>query len=91
MPATPFDRLGLPLARQVDGICDRVDRAWFAGGRPRIEDELAGAPAEVRPALLWELVRLEVWHRNRKGEAPSPGEYRARFPGAGELPQWPAG
>jgi hypothetical protein len=88
LATTPFDRLGLPLARQVDRICDRVEQAWVAGERPRIEDALAEVPAEARPALLWELVRLEVCYRQQRGEAPTPGEYHARFPPGAELPEW---
>ena len=78
------DRVGddpLPptLAERVDAACDRFEAAWKAGERPRIEDHLEGAAESERPALLGELLALELAYRRRGGEAPSPEQYRARF------------
>jgi WD40 repeat protein len=79
--AAPDDgRLPLALARQLDRLCDRFEEAWVGGGRPRAEDYLADMPAVARPALLRELLRIEVEQRRRRGDAPGPGELTARFP-----------
>jgi serine/threonine protein kinase/tetratricopeptide (TPR) repeat protein len=71
-------------AGRIDAACDRFERLWQSGGRPRIEDFLdeQGA-AESRPGLLWELVSLEVELRARAGERPALKEYLARFPANG--------
>jgi serine/threonine-protein kinase len=84
-----MDQLALPLARQVDRLCDRFERAWRAGERPRIEDYLAEGPAGTQEALLWELVRLDLWYRQGAGEEPAPEEYQRRFPGALDRSGWP--
>ena len=68
------------LAGLVDRACDRFEADWRAGRRPRIEEYLDGAPEPGRPALLRELVMLELDFRRRDGERPTPHEYRARFP-----------
>jgi hypothetical protein len=72
----------LPLSaeRRVNEACNRFELAWQAGRRPRIEDYLGEAPAPERPALLGELIALEIDLRQRAREAPSADEYRARFP-----------
>jgi serine/threonine-protein kinase len=74
---------GLPLSleRQVNAACRRFEAAWHGGGRPRIEDYLADRPDPARPALLAELLALELAYRLRDGEAPAAEDYRARFPG----------
>jgi hypothetical protein len=72
--------LPLDLERALDPVCRRFEAAWRAGGRPRIEDYLADVPALARPALLNELLRMELEYRRRDGERPSPDEYRDRFP-----------
>jgi hypothetical protein len=74
------------LFRQVDGLCDRSDRAWRIGERPCLADYLATAPAEAQAALRWELLRVELWNRRRFGEEPTLAEYRQRFPDEVELP-----
>src|SRR5262249_25187271 len=70
----------LASARQVDEACYRFEMAWKAGQRPRIEEFAAGVEEAVRPALLAELVALEIDYRLLAGEQPGPEEYRARFP-----------
>src|SRR5262249_62296120 len=69
--------LSLSAARRHDRICDRFEAAWQGGAPLRIEDLLAEVPAEERPALFAELLRLECDYR---GSACTPEEYRARFP-----------
>ncbi|MBV8554165.1 MAG: serine/threonine-protein kinase PknK, partial [Planctomycetaceae bacterium] len=79
------DSLPLTSADRIDRICDQFEAAWQAGGRPRIEAFLGAAPEPDRPALLRELLDLELDLRDVGGERPSVQEYRARFPGHTEL------
>src|SRR5947209_4324912 len=74
------EHLPLPLARQVDEVCDRFEDAWLEGRQPRIEEFLSEASEPARPALLRELLRIELEHRCRRGEQPAAAEYVARFP-----------
>jgi hypothetical protein len=80
-PETGSAALPLSLERQLNAACDRFEATWQAGGRPRIEDYLADCPAPAHPALLAELLALELDYRARAGEAAAPEEYRTRFPG----------
>jgi tetratricopeptide (TPR) repeat protein len=84
-PAGPGP-LPLSLARQVDEICLRFEAAWQAGRRPPIEDYLADTPEAARPALVRELVLLDVEYRGKNGEVPRPEDYQERFPGL--APAW---
>jgi WD40 repeat protein len=70
----------LSAARRVDAACVRFEAAWAAGQRPRIEDFLDVAAEAERPALLRELLHLELEYRRRGGDDVDPHEYRARFP-----------
>src|SRR5262245_37966647 len=70
----------------MDEVCTQFEIAWKGAARPRIEDFLKGAAGPERPALLRELVLLDVYHRGRRGEDCRPAEYQGRFP---ELePDW---
>ena len=65
----------------IDERADRFERDWKRGGeRPRIEDYLADEPPPRRTPLLKELLRVERELRLNAGEAPTPEEYRRRFP-----------
>src|SRR5262249_43542463 len=79
-PSSERQTLTPSLAARVDEACDRFEQEWEAGPRPRIEDYLGRAAEGERPALLRELLVLEVELRRRQGEDPRPEEYRARFP-----------
>src|SRR4051794_17402494 len=79
-PASGFGSLPLTLAGGVDRACDRYETEWKAGRHPRIEAYLADASEPERPALLRELLLLEIEFRRAGGERPTPEEYRARFP-----------
>jgi serine/threonine-protein kinase len=74
------ESLPLTLAGRVDAACDRFEADWKAGRRPRIEAYLAAAAESERPALLRELLMLELEFRARSGEHPTREGYRARFP-----------
>src|SRR4051812_31248856 len=81
-PRTP---LPVPLARELDRVSDRFEKAWREGHRPRLEDFLGDAPEPLRSALLRELVRLDGYYRRRAGERPTAEEYQGRFPADAEL------
>jgi tetratricopeptide (TPR) repeat protein len=68
------------LARRIDALCNRFEKAWKEGRRPAIEDYLAEAPAPERSPLLRELIALEMAYRRLAGEQPQAAEYHARFP-----------
>ncbi len=83
MPRHAFDRLGrLSLDEQyaVDQLCTRFEASLRAGESPSPEDYLESAPAACRPALLGELVALEMDSRRREGQSFDPRTFVARFP-----------
>jgi WD40 repeat protein len=65
----------------VDDICTRFELAWKRGDRPRIEDYLDDSADVERPALLAEMVLLDLDYRRSLGEGCKAGDYRDRFPG----------
>jgi hypothetical protein len=68
------------LADRVDELADRFDAAWQSGSPPRIEDFVSGFPVGQRPALIAELVRVDLEYRSKFGQAPSIDQYTKRFP-----------
>src|SRR6516225_109959 len=80
VPPIADDQLPVSPALRVDAACDRFEAAWRGGQNPRIEDVLEAAAEPERPALLRELITLEVELRRGRGEHPDPGAYRDRFP-----------
>jgi tRNA A-37 threonylcarbamoyl transferase component Bud32 len=72
--------LALDVARRLDPLCDRFEDELLAGRRPRLEAYLDGVPASDQPALLRELLGLELDYRTRRGERPQAEEYRQRLP-----------
>jgi hypothetical protein len=83
----PRDGARLPLAaiERQDAICDRFEAAWRAGRPPSLEELLEGVPQPERPALLAELLRLDVFYRQQAGEQPAAEDYRRRLPDHVEL------
>jgi ABC-type amino acid transport substrate-binding protein/tRNA A-37 threonylcarbamoyl transferase component Bud32 len=77
----PEPTVPLSVARRVNAVCNRFELAWQAGQRPCLEDYLGDTPGPERPALLRELVALDIDYRRRAGEQPQPDDYRSRFPG----------
>ena len=77
-----------PLSDAIDAACYRFEKAWqaVAAGRPRppIADYLAAVAEAERPALLRELVLLDVHYRVGAGEQPCPEDYRGPFPSLDE-------
>jgi eukaryotic-like serine/threonine-protein kinase len=64
---------------RVDDLCDRFERAWQAGGRPKIEDYLVAHDAPEYRVLLEELIRLDVEYRRAAGDSPYAADYVDRF------------
>jgi serine/threonine-protein kinase len=68
------------LAERLDPVCDRFEAEWLAGRPPRLEDFLPLADEADRPALLGELLALDLDYRSRGGERPAVDDYRRRLP-----------
>lgn len=75
----------MSLNGQIDAACDQFEADWRSGQAPRMEEYLAGAAEELRPALLRELLLVEIECRRQQGEHPTIAEYVARFPQAGDV------
>ena len=76
----PTESLPAGVAGRINPVCDRFEKAWQTGGRPRLEEFLPQAKTADQPWLLRELLRLEVFYRGRSGETPTAEEYRRRLP-----------
>jgi tetratricopeptide (TPR) repeat protein len=77
--------MGESTIERIDLICDRFEKSWLAGKRPRLEDYLAQARSDDKARLLAELLRLELYYRRRTGEIPDLADYLGRFPEHEEL------
>jgi serine/threonine protein kinase len=73
------------LPSDINQVCRAFEAAWQTGQRPPIEEYLREIPAAWRAALLRELLRLDVIHRDYRREKPTPQEYLSRFPGDSDL------
>ena len=69
----------LDILRHHDAHCLDFEREWQAGKRPKLEDYLAREP-EGRPALVRELLLVELEYRRRAGETPAVDDYVPRLP-----------
>ena len=67
--------LPLRVLDRIDQVCDRFERAWNSGQRPRLEDYLGEIAEAYRPALLRDLLAAELDARRRLGERPAPGQW----------------
>ena len=73
------------LAGRINPVCDRFESEWAAGRRPRLEDSLAEVEPADRPALLRELLVLELHYRDRLGEQPTAAEFYERLPDCSDV------
>ncbi|MHB1558856.1 MAG: serine/threonine-protein kinase, partial [Isosphaeraceae bacterium] len=83
MPRHAFDRLGrLSLDEQyaVDQLCTRFEASLRAGESPSPGDYLDSAPGPCRPALLGELIAIEMDSHHRQGTSFDPRHFVERFP-----------
>jgi eukaryotic-like serine/threonine-protein kinase len=74
------DTCGLEQARQIHAVCEEFETRWRAGDRLALEDLVGRVEPSSRPALLEELLMLELELRRGAGEYPALAEYRSRFP-----------
>jgi hypothetical protein len=74
----------LSASSRLAAICERFEAAWSEGESPQLEDFLEQGSGVERPALLRELIRLDIRQRGRRGESPSYDRYRLRFPEASD-------
>jgi serine/threonine protein kinase len=66
--------------RRADQICDRFEAAWKKGQSPEIEQYLGDVAESEQPALLRELLMLELSCLVARGQQPSQQTYLNRFP-----------
>jgi serine/threonine protein kinase len=67
--------------RLIDSLCHEFRSAVSANAAPTIESYISSAPSVIQPALLLELISIEVRHRRNQGKTPIADEYISRFPG----------
>jgi hypothetical protein len=77
------------VALRIDDACLRFEAAWKAARTHGPAPDLAmflGDPGDVaRPALLRELLAVELAYRRSQGERPAATAYLARFPDDAEI------
>ena len=76
----PHETLPPGVPTRLDPVCNHFESAWLAGQCPRLEDFLAQVEEADRPALLGELLALDMEYRARAGERPTPQDYHLRLP-----------
>lgn len=76
----PGPALSLDTARHVDRLCDAFEAAWIAGQPPKINDYLLGTSDRLREELVRELIQIELFYRQRRGENPQSTEFTRQFP-----------
>ena len=74
------EKNSLEQARRLHLVCEEFECRWRGGDRAPIENLLDRVEPVDRPALLEELLILEIELRRAAGESPSLTEYRTRFP-----------
>ncbi len=77
---TLLDELPLALIRQIDAIARRAERLCRSGEAIQIESLLQEIPLTARPALLEELLGIEIEHRIKRGEVVTRASLIERFP-----------
>ena len=77
---TCFDHLPPELVERLEDDCKRFEASWKKGPPPRIEDYLVEVD-DSDHSMWFCLLDLELYHRRRRDQWPTPQEYRERFPG----------
>src|SRR4051794_28221982 len=75
---------------QLSARADQFHAALSRGVAGDWDTYLAGLPEHVRPAVLAELVIIDLGHRWARGERPRVEDYLQRFPELGPADQVPA-
>lgn len=68
------------LLEWIDETADRFEAAWKSGARPAVADYVADATPEARPALVRELVKIDLEYRLNAGENPRLEDYSSDLP-----------
>jgi hypothetical protein len=63
------------LLRRIEQLCEHFERAWRQGYQPQLETYLSAIDEVDRPALLHELLLLDVDYRRAQGHSPAEGDY----------------
>ena len=66
--------------KTINRVCDEFENLVCDGTVPPIESFLSEIDPRIKPELLTELLKLELFYRRRFGEAPSIESYTQRFP-----------
>jgi serine/threonine protein kinase len=64
----------------VDRACDRFEKAWQSGQPPALKSIVEDLDTPVGKFMLYELLKVELAYRVRRGERPTAEEYQALFP-----------
>ncbi len=76
----PSDSLSVEQQQRIDQICLAFEDRWIAGKAPLIEPYAQQVDSLTRPALLRELLMVELEHRRAMGQIPQQSKYAKRFP-----------
>jgi serine/threonine protein kinase/Tol biopolymer transport system component len=69
----------LEALERIDAICVQFERAWQKEEVPSLEEHLAQGLSDDRDSLLFELLMIELSHRQRRGEDWKWDQYQRRF------------
>src|SRR5262245_61347027 len=84
-PTEAWPELSGQEFRQIDLICDDLEKAYRAGEAPGIEAFVARVEERLRLPLTIELIRLELEHAPAQGRKVCLEDYRQRFSLPAEL------
>ncbi len=84
-PVATFPAFGLPplalaIQEQIDQICVEFEDLWKTGRRPALQSFLERIEPPARDALFRELLLLDLWYRQKRGEQPAAVDYLEPFP-----------
>lgn len=65
---------------RIDSICVEFEAGWESGNPPSIESFLQQERPEFHAALLRDLIRTDLWYRQRQGLTTCEDDYVGRFP-----------
>jgi len=79
---SPFPKpVGLESTERIDSICLRYEDHWIQGGHPSLEEFVSEVEATDRPALVYELLRIDLAYGAMKRELLTEAGYAKRLPG----------
>ena len=79
------DSLTIEDKQEIDRLCMQFENEWLSGERPALERYLCHMPPLARPALLGELLLIELDYRRSLRERPRTNDYLSRFPRFAEV------